>query len=257
MVYGDGEIVKNYLQRMALSAIKPDGNIHPVLGHFFSTPKTRSVAESPGMEENNILAKELGEGAMAGSGLSRVSPANNRAVSEVQHLQSPVAERSEEVNPISTKDQYQQQDSPSIRAFHHLENMDAPVRRGLLAPEESVPQGASSTMQKHERVENPVRLDPPYRPLVAAEFTNPESTGTLPTPLRGAALENQRGKPENVDPSRKPGYSIREPDEIQIHIGRIEVTAVQSTVPNAAPTPRRRSAASLDEYLRQRDGRMS
>jgi hypothetical protein len=48
----------------------------------------------------------------------------------------------------------------------------------------------------------------------------------------------------------------REPDEIQIHIGRIEVTAVQ---PAPAPTPARlsRKTPSLDEYLRRRDRRNS
>jgi hypothetical protein len=47
----------------------------------------------------------------------------------------------------------------------------------------------------------------------------------------------------------------REPEEIQIHIGRIEVTAVQPA-PAIPPTPKpRRVTPSLDEYLRRRDRR--
>jgi hypothetical protein len=43
-------------------------------------------------------------------------------------------------------------------------------------------------------------------------------------------------------------------NEVQIHIGRIEVTAVPSAMPRAAP-PAPRSAMSLDDYLARRDGR--
>jgi hypothetical protein len=45
----------------------------------------------------------------------------------------------------------------------------------------------------------------------------------------------------------------REPDEIQIHIGRIEVTAVQPPAPRAPKPPDK--AISLDAYLERRNGR--
>jgi hypothetical protein len=44
----------------------------------------------------------------------------------------------------------------------------------------------------------------------------------------------------------------REPDEIQIHIGRIEVTAVQPPAPRAPKPPDK--AISLDAYLELRNG---
>lgn len=47
----------------------------------------------------------------------------------------------------------------------------------------------------------------------------------------------------------------REPDEIQIHIGRIEVIAVPPAPAPPAPQKPRRGAPSLDEYLRRRDGK--
>jgi hypothetical protein len=46
----------------------------------------------------------------------------------------------------------------------------------------------------------------------------------------------------------------REPDEIQIHIGRIEVIA-QSPAPPAPPPKRKPGAPSLNEYLQRRNGR--
>jgi hypothetical protein len=46
----------------------------------------------------------------------------------------------------------------------------------------------------------------------------------------------------------------REPDEIQIHIGRIEVLAVPQTQTTVIPKKPRKTP-SLDDYLRRRDGR--
>jgi len=46
-----------------------------------------------------------------------------------------------------------------------------------------------------------------------------------------------------------------EPDDVHIHIGRIEVTAVQAAPPQ--PPKPRRTATSLAEYLQRRNGRAS
>jgi hypothetical protein len=53
------------------------------------------------------------------------------------------------------------------------------------------------------------------------------------------------------------GRSARtEPDEIQIHIGRIEVVAVPPPAPKPSASPKpQRGALSLDDYLRRRDRR--
>jgi hypothetical protein len=45
----------------------------------------------------------------------------------------------------------------------------------------------------------------------------------------------------------------RQPDEIQIHIGRIEVTAVSAPAPRPPRPPDK--SVSLDDYLRRRGGR--
>ena len=55
--------------------------------------------------------------------------------------------------------------------------------------------------------------------------------------------------------SRRPEPSRREPDDIQIQIGRIEVVAAPPRRP-VAPKPSR-VASSLGEYLRRRDGKMA
>jgi hypothetical protein len=58
-------------------------------------------------------------------------------------------------------------------------------------------------------------------------------------------------------PREKPivrGGKAPEPDEIQIHIGRIEVIAVQPPA-QAQPKKARAESLTLDDYLRRRDGK--
>jgi hypothetical protein len=65
-----------------------------------------------------------------------------------------------------------------------------------------------------------------------------------------ATAGNQRGPKPDIQ--RRPTASA-EPDEIHIHIGRIEVTAVPQSVPRpAAPQPRK--SVNLAEYLKRRRG---
>jgi len=60
-----------------------------------------------------------------------------------------------------------------------------------------------------------------------------------------------RVKPEAVSRSAP---AEREPDKVEIHIGRIEVTAVPQEAPRPAAT-RPRKSLDLGEYLKRRDGR--
>ncbi|HVU48556.1 MAG TPA: hypothetical protein VHD85_20685 [Terracidiphilus sp.] len=74
------------------------------------------------------------------------------------------------------------------------------------------------------------------------------SEDALPVPQAG---DSQRAVRE--EPARRSSQLPREPDEITINIGRIEVAALQQIVrPMAAP---QRKAMSLDEYLKRGNGR--
>jgi hypothetical protein len=66
-----------------------------------------------------------------------------------------------------------------------------------------------------------------------------------------AVVAGDAGKPARAEfaaPSRRSAQS----DDIQIHIGRIEVTAVAQPTPRPAAAPARK-AMSLDEYLGRRN----
>ena len=89
-----------------------------------------------------------------------------------------------------------------------------------------------------------------YDPLLAAE---PVATSGIPAvelavgPLRPSADK------KDARAVRNSAALDRQTDEIQIHIGRIEVTAVHPPAPKAPKA--RDKEISLDAYLQRRDGR--
>jgi len=71
-----------------------------------------------------------------------------------------------------------------------------------------------------------------------------------PEPRTIAAQVNTRRQQAPASPPPRPA----QPEEIQIHIGRIEVLAVPQAVSRPAAAPARKGL-SLDEYLSRRNGR--
>ena len=82
--------------------------------------------------------------------------------------------------------------------------------------------------------------------------SNPSSRGPQPL-LAHAALMPSRIVPMRSAPTEPQRQVRREPDEIHIHIGRIDVAAVAPSTPRA-PAPQPRKSLSLDEYLRRGTG---
>lgn len=86
----------------------------------------------------------------------------------------------------------------------------------------------------------------PYRPLVPEDLRRPG-----PSLLRNPSmLTPDRGSIEKTGPARHSVPLERSADDIQIHIGRIEVTAVPPAPTRPAVQPVRKSLR-LDEYLRR------
>lgn len=111
----------------------------------------------------------------------------------------------------------------------------------------ALPAGSHETSKRDER-------EAAWDIGTAQEIREPHENGYAPLMAINA---DRLGRP-NSNPSFMGSPSLgrreREPDEIQIHIGRIEVLAVpQATGATAAKVPRK--ASSLDEYLKRRDRR--
>lgn len=75
-------------------------------------------------------------------------------------------------------------------------------------------------------------------------------TARAPSPKSTRPESTRRGEPNPITPA--PAV----PD-VHIHIGRVELTALQPPAPRPPPRREEKKPMSLEEYLRQRDGRRS
>ena len=117
--------------------------------------------------------------------------------------------------------------------------------------------------QEVDRLEAPEGTNDGVAPMTTLTETQcrlvPANDGrALQAPAAAAARANLRtdlhADKAAVEAGSQPPH--REPDEIHIHIGRIEVTAVPPAQARLVDRPARKTP-SLEEYLRCRDGRES
>ena len=94
--------------------------------------------------------------------------------------------------------------------------------------------------------------DESYSPLLPPSTQTPDAEGELLNPSQSVVSAGP--KTDSFAAPRRAVPSKTEPDEIQIHIGRIEVTAVPQAAPRPAAVPASKSI-NLDEYLRRGRGR--
>ena len=98
---------------------------------------------------------------------------------------------------------------------------------------------------------NQTEAPDPYRPLIRNE--QPPTVASDP-PLLPPQTETRATRNSSTDPYNRSTSPPHEPDEIHIHIGRIEVAAIAQPAPRPATPPARKSL-DLGEYLKRRNGR--
>jgi hypothetical protein len=292
--------MSGHLQRLALSVLKPGGNIRPVLHSVFSAPKQRPVADTPWLAENEAATEAPVQPATRAPGVvpapfethaSVVVPpppplveekTKSAALPEAPVAQSPTplmaAEPQISVKRISepplpqqskfasvakSKETSAHQDVPASEIMDsHVEPAKVMVPRQPRTPsprpDSSVPEPAGLVPAtwitlESAQVEN-TRAAPPYMPLVPA--TAPGGEPTRIPPMRAPARPTAALKKAIAPRQSSESLAIR-PDDVEIHIGRIEVTAVQPAAPKAPSRAARRLAPSLNDYLRGRDRRAS
>lgn len=76
----------------------------------------------------------------------------------------------------------------------------------------------------------------------------------LPLPLLPASPPGAAAAPAASASASASALPAREPDEVHIHIGRIEVTAIQESRPASKPSRKGAAPLSLDDYLARRKG---
>jgi hypothetical protein len=219
--------LNGYLQRLVANVRNPGGSIRPILGSVFAGPQYGETPEIREVEE-------------------KVLP--NRPESRVpQHADQPFFERTGPARiPIPGRAR-QDKDFEAV-------SEERTSFKPLMA------------MAQHEEIQKPERRAAGVQPQSLPEQTEPKTVlRDLGWPLtvknlRGAEPKTSREAPQ-PDPDRKEDRDLsgrsatptREPDEIQIHIGRIEVTAVPPAPVRPAPRPANKSL-DLGAYLKRRDG---
>jgi len=117
------------------------------------------------------------------------------------------------------------------------------VLRGESAPGKAIPDEETS---REPAVSSPRTERMPETGVASQHVRMPPATPSIPFRSGSEAKEG-------IGPIRR---SLRsEPDEIQIHIGRIEVVAVQPAPAQPVSQKAQRATPSLDEYLQRRDRR--
>jgi hypothetical protein len=139
----------------------------------------------------------------------------------------------------------------------------APQRDGLLFPGELAGDVfAGSALNRPLRNEgDPARREPEVSAQAykahrsgAAKSDSDERTGARHIQPPTIPVQSLRvATPSRVDPARRASTPWNEPDEIHIHIGKIEVAAVAPPPPRAAVSSPRKGI-NLDEYLRRGSG---
>lgn len=220
--------MSGFLHRLAGTVLRPQQRIHPQVGSLYAGQHLEPEIETPANDRkapqsSRVLPRES-------------SPQEREAVSKIS---------------------FTEQDRNSLAA--RVERLEP----ATLELEDGHPQAALPARREHSAQSQPIAEAQPYKPLLGASAVLKTSEGpaeaqnSFYSVPEVSVARTKRGLLPNASPgpmTHAARSERREPDEIQIHIGRIEVTAVPQTPP---PTPARaaRTAPSLAEYLHRRDGR--
>lgn len=279
----------SYLQRVASSAINPGGSVRPVAGTVFSPSRYRT-APGPAVVEQEILAARpddmdarrgsaprpaareaapLQGGARepqearsgirqapgAPPGISAHKPAAVQGPGRTAPGAQPGADRD---STVGARPAHSPEPGLPVRRAGEAGEAGQGERRAALprdeprGPERAAVGGMEAGEAHFLRVKGGPR-ERPFVPVVAGEFGPPAPYGgntAVPADPARSAADRERSRASGVP------AAPREPDEINIHIGRIEVTAAQPPPLRPAAPKSHRKAPSLEEYLRRRGGRI-
>jgi len=213
--------MSGYFQRLAQSVTQPTQRVHPMVGSFFA-PVSQETDSEPSLEFTQTSARAH--------------------TAEIErNTAEPIEERKEEHQQATV-----------------------PLNRPLMVPER-VESRVHEQRPSETQMESPVKVVREERTVTTHADTHGTAAQKAFTPLMpvvakavpAAAPLTTQPLPKAARKADKPASAAaqRDADDIQIHIGRVEVIAVPPTpAPVAAKAPRK-SASSLDEYLRRRDRR--
>jgi hypothetical protein len=254
--------MKGYLQRIATQAAATQAKrhvVHPLVGSISAAARYERDLEA--LHEETLFTP-ASQPAQARSGTSRMSAspsrgeasAGNATQARLQEAFTPELAEREPFQPLLrdvaetlsarapiASGQYGFQENLHNHGQHRLETESGGtrVRKEIIFKDASV--------ANERRPSSPASLVPnsPTSETTMRELQSREARSPYPAETR---------RVRSASPFAATAGSMRGSDEIQINIGRIELTAVPQPAPSRAAAPPRKSI-NLEEYLRRRNGR--
>jgi hypothetical protein len=234
--------MKGYLQRLVQTVTKPAESVHPWAGSIFAASHQGEFSVAQTEELVPLPAAR-----QPSEGMAPASAQSSQALASTET--SPSAERNSQIPELRTT----QMSSGSPQAGQSASRGSSVSERVIPKPhitntEESIRESMDAAELEMTPVQKPEPAMPPrgHRLLAGAEAVI--NTGQLAVGSSRASTEQNRARA-----ARDSAAPDRRTDEIEIHIGRIEVTAIHPPPP-ARPKARDKEI-SLDAYLKRRDGR--
>jgi hypothetical protein len=227
--------MRGFLHRIAASVVRPQPSVHPFVESIYPVARLQNAAEP--------LPQQASPTGVVQASIPQPQPATTRtqtpvSINEHEPLQLLLPRQGTETNSAVMR--------PTPRSEQPESNTPSPQPQVVL-PRQDHP--AESSLPALEFV--PIVVDHFLRTDVpdAGKLPVLRPLGeTQPIPARGNARRQPAQIPSN---SRAPQPQS---DDIQIHIGRIEVVAVPQPAPRPAAAPVRKGMG-LDEYLSRGNGR--
>jgi hypothetical protein len=223
--------MSGYLQRLVNAAAGGGDAVHPRTGSVFSPRVEETPAPMQLSQDNDPVAAAGPHARLRGT--------------------SPLAESADAATDVASE-------SRPIPLFPAASEL--PAVRTVFSPplvRAASPRDIDTLVHADERTREPQRAEHDRAPDVSGvEPMARDVAETSPIfPTRGGRTEprTRSAEPKHLRSERQVGQRGEQPDDIQIHIGRIEVIAVPPPAPPAPKAPDR--SVSLEAYLNRRDGR--
>ncbi|MBV9404696.1 MAG: hypothetical protein JOZ48_09110 [Acidobacteriaceae bacterium] len=233
--------MSGYLKRLVANARNPSVPIHPIPGSVFAPAKY--LAARLLFEEEETVAR-----------IERTTMALPERGREPDRAHEPEREFATAPDAVPAHEP-ERRSAPALNAVHSLmPNVPAPPSRSMLSVPELRPGQVDSAEQSAEALPQSTDGEINVRSFVPLlkEAARVQPNKSLPIPTAEPRALQYRARMNERKLSAVAG-SDREPDQIEIHIGRIEVTAAPPPITRPQSKPTRKSP-SLEEYLKRGNG---
>ena len=257
--------MRGFLQRVAASALRTAPKMHPLVEPIYAAPRVEeqpvsSLRFEPAVH-SVVPQPRVGQTAPPELSEDRSQSSRNVADPHPQNrpLDSFLGPERNSVEPLM-QPSIGKSDTNSNPAERPSGATAGSSELSLESATASSPESSRTGVQGEIRSRGRESLPIVVERLMKADASDgPEAARMQTQPLRkepeartiAAQVNARRQQPAVLQPSR-PTQS--QPEDIQIHIGRIEVLAVPQAAPRPAAAPARKGL-SLDEYLSRRNGR--